>query len=82
MREGPTGAALTGRFTLSWVLAFAAGTAWGLLPLLSGGTALIDTTYVENAASGIVAALHRADHARGNAYAYFMVTRYPPFTFG
>ncbi len=40
----------------------------GRLPLLSGGTALIDTTYVENAASGIVAALHRANHAHGNAY--------------
>lgn len=40
----------------------------GRLPLLSGGTALIDTTYVENAASGIVAALHRSDAAHGNAY--------------
>ena len=40
----------------------------GRLPLLSGGTALIDTTYVDNAASGIVAALHHADAAHGNAY--------------
>ncbi|MGO2110901.1 MAG: NAD-dependent epimerase/dehydratase family protein [Pseudoclavibacter sp.] len=40
----------------------------GTLPLLNGGTALIDTTYVDNAASGIVAALHRADVAHGNAY--------------
>jgi len=40
----------------------------GRLPLLNGGTALIDTTYVDNAATGIVAALHRADVAHGNAY--------------
>jgi nucleoside-diphosphate-sugar epimerase len=40
----------------------------GRLPLLNGGTALIDTTYVDNAASAIVAALHRADMAHGNAY--------------
>ncbi|ROR65808.1 NAD-dependent epimerase/dehydratase family protein [Agrococcus jenensis] len=40
----------------------------GRLPLLNGGTALIDTTYVDNAATGIVAALHRADAAHGNAY--------------
>ena len=40
----------------------------GRLPLLDGGTALIDSTYVDNAASGIVAALHRADGAHGNAY--------------
>ncbi|MCH1884006.1 NAD-dependent epimerase/dehydratase family protein [Agrococcus sp. ARC_14] len=40
----------------------------GRVPLLSGGTALIDTTYVDNAATGIVAALHRAEHAHGNAY--------------
>jgi len=39
----------------------------GRLPLLNGGTALIDTTYVVNAASGIVAALHRADAAHGRA---------------
>lgn len=40
----------------------------GRLPLLNGGTALIDTTYVDNAASGIVAALHRADTAHGRSY--------------
>ncbi|WP_405216815.1 NAD-dependent epimerase/dehydratase family protein [Agrococcus sp. Ld7] len=40
----------------------------GRVPLLSGGRALIDTTYVDNAASAIVAALHRADVARGKAY--------------
>lgn len=40
----------------------------GRLPLLNGGTALIDTTYVDNAASGIVAALRRADTAHGRAY--------------
>ncbi|MFD5213598.1 NAD-dependent epimerase/dehydratase family protein [Microbacterium sp. NPDC058345] len=40
----------------------------GRLPLLNGGTALIDTTYVDNAASGIVAALHRADAAHGRAF--------------
>lgn len=37
----------------------------GRLPLLGGGTALVDTTYVDNAASAIVAALHRIDHVRG-----------------
>ncbi|MBG6054004.1 nucleoside-diphosphate-sugar epimerase [Salinibacterium sp. CAN_S4] len=40
----------------------------GRLPLLNGGTALIDTTYIDNAASGIVAALHRADVAHGKAF--------------
>ncbi|RUR01875.1 NAD-dependent epimerase/dehydratase family protein [Labedella endophytica] len=40
----------------------------GRLPLLDGGTALIDSTYVDNAASAIVAALHRADAAHGSAY--------------
>ncbi|MEV8268413.1 NAD-dependent epimerase/dehydratase family protein [Microbacterium sp. NPDC076911] len=40
----------------------------GRLPLLSGGTALIDSTYIDNAASGIAAALHRAEDAHGNAY--------------
>ena len=40
----------------------------GRLPLLGDGTALIDSTYVDNAASAIVAALHRADVAHGNAY--------------
>jgi nucleoside-diphosphate-sugar epimerase len=40
----------------------------GRLPLLNGGTALIDTTYVDNAATGIAAALDRLDQAHGNAY--------------
>lgn len=40
----------------------------GRLPLLNGGTALIDSTYVDNAASGIVAALHRAPDVGGRAY--------------
>lgn len=40
----------------------------GTLPLLNGGTALIDTTFVDNAATGIVAALHRADAVGGRAY--------------
>ena len=40
----------------------------GRLPLLGDGTALIDSTYVDNAASAMIAALHRADVAHGNAY--------------
>ena len=40
----------------------------GRLPLLDGGTALIDSTYIDNAATGIVAALHRADAAHGRAF--------------
>ena len=40
----------------------------GRLPLLDGGTALIDTIYIDNAAAGIAAALHRAPAARGRAY--------------
>ncbi|WP_243074286.1 NAD(P)-dependent oxidoreductase [Microbacterium sp. SS28] len=40
----------------------------GRLPLLDGGTALIDSTYIDNAASAIVAALHRADAAHGRAF--------------
>jgi nucleoside-diphosphate-sugar epimerase len=40
----------------------------GRLPLLNGGTALIDTTYVDNAATGIAAALDRLHQAHGNAY--------------
>ncbi|WP_026095794.1 NAD(P)-dependent oxidoreductase [Microbacterium sp. B19] len=40
----------------------------GRLPLLNGGTALIDSTYVDNAASGIVAALSRVDEVSGRAY--------------
>lgn len=39
----------------------------GRLPLLDGGTALIDTTYVDNAASGIVQGLERIDAARGRS---------------
>ncbi len=40
----------------------------GRLPLLDGGRALIDTTFIDNAASGIVAALHRTDVAHGRAF--------------
>ncbi|GAA3879254.1 NAD-dependent epimerase/dehydratase family protein [Leifsonia kafniensis] len=40
----------------------------GRLPLLGHGAALIDTTYIDNAASGIVAALERAEHVHGRAY--------------
>lgn len=40
----------------------------GRLPLLNGGGALIDTTYVDNAATGIVAALRHADTAHGRAF--------------
>lgn len=39
----------------------------GRLPLLDAGAALIDTTYVDNAASAIVAALHRIEHIHGRA---------------
>lgn len=39
----------------------------GRLPLLDGGTALIDTTYVDNAAAAIVRALARMGHAHGRA---------------
>jgi 2-alkyl-3-oxoalkanoate reductase len=39
----------------------------GRLPLLDAGAALIDTTYVDNAASAIVAALHRMGHVHGRA---------------
>lgn len=39
----------------------------GRLPLLSGGTALVDTTYVDNAASAIVAALARMEYVHGQA---------------
>jgi nucleoside-diphosphate-sugar epimerase len=39
----------------------------GRLPLLDSGAALIDTTYVDNAAAAIVAALHRMDHIHGRA---------------
>ena len=40
----------------------------GRLPLLDHGTALVDSTYVDNAASGIAAALERVDVVHGNAY--------------
>lgn len=40
----------------------------GRLPLLGDGAALIDSTYVENAASAIVAALERAPQVHGNSY--------------
>ena len=40
----------------------------GRLPLLDGGTALIDSTYVDNAATGIRAALDRAPEAHGRAF--------------
>lgn len=39
----------------------------GRLPLLDHGTALIDTTYIDNAASAIVRGLERIDHAKGRA---------------
>lgn len=39
----------------------------GRLPLLDAGAALIDTTYVDNAASAIVAGLHRMEHIHGRA---------------
>ncbi|MGP4033777.1 NAD-dependent epimerase/dehydratase family protein [Pseudarthrobacter sp. 1C304] len=39
----------------------------GRLPLLDAGAALIDTTYVDNAASAIAAALHRMEHVHGRA---------------
>ncbi|KHK96630.1 nucleoside-diphosphate sugar epimerase [Microbacterium mangrovi] len=40
----------------------------GRLPLLNNGTALIDTTYIDNAAGGIAAAFERAPEAHGRAY--------------
>jgi nucleoside-diphosphate-sugar epimerase len=40
----------------------------GRLPLLGQGAALIDTTYIDNAASAITAALERAHDVHGNAY--------------
>ncbi|WP_188678154.1 NAD-dependent epimerase/dehydratase family protein [Subtercola lobariae] len=40
----------------------------GRLPLLSGGRALIDTTYIDNAATAIVAALTRAELVHGQSY--------------
>lgn len=40
----------------------------GRLPLVGHGTALIDSTYVDNAASAIAAALERVDEVHGRAY--------------
>jgi nucleoside-diphosphate-sugar epimerase len=40
----------------------------GRLPLLGDGQALIDSTYLDNAASAIVAALGRAEDVHGRAY--------------
>ena len=40
----------------------------GRLPLLNRGTALIDSTYIDNAVTGIAAALARADHTHGHAF--------------
>jgi nucleoside-diphosphate-sugar epimerase len=40
----------------------------GRLPLLGQGAALIDTTYIDNAASAIAAALERAPEVHGNSY--------------
>jgi nucleoside-diphosphate-sugar epimerase len=40
----------------------------GRLPLLGSGAALIDTTYLDNAAGAIAAALDRAEDVHGNAY--------------
>ncbi|MGV2952991.1 NAD-dependent epimerase/dehydratase family protein [Glutamicibacter sp. AGC46] len=39
----------------------------GRLPLLDQGAALIDTTYIDNAAAAIVRSLERMDHAHGRA---------------
>lgn len=51
----------------------------GRLPLLGRGTSLVDTTYVSNAADAIVAALDRAEQARGRA---FVVTNGEPRPIG
>ena len=40
----------------------------GRLPLLGHGAALIDTIYIDNAATGIAAALARVDEVHGNSY--------------
>ncbi|NAZ82637.1 NAD-dependent epimerase/dehydratase family protein [Kineococcus sp. R8] len=49
----------------------------GRLPLLDAGTALIDTTYVDNAVDAMLAAADRADVAHGQA---FVVTNGEPRT--
>ena len=51
----------------------------GRLPLLDHGAALIDTTYIDNAAEAIVRALHRTEHAHGQA---LVVTNGEPRTVG
>ena len=51
----------------------------GRLALVGGGTALVDTTYVDNAAGAIVAALERIEAARGQA---FVVTNGEPRPIG
>jgi len=51
----------------------------GRLPLLDGGAALIDTTYVDNAASAIVRGLERMEQAHGQA---LVVTNGQPRTVG
>jgi nucleoside-diphosphate-sugar epimerase len=40
----------------------------GRLVLIDGGTALIDTTYIDNAADALVAALDRVDEVSGEAF--------------
>lgn len=40
----------------------------GALPVIGSGAALIDSTYIDDAADGIAAALRRADVAHGRAY--------------
>ncbi|MFP7760240.1 NAD-dependent epimerase/dehydratase family protein [Marisediminicola sp. LYQ85] len=40
----------------------------GRLPVIGSGAALIDTIYIDNAATGIVAALDRAEHVHGRSY--------------
>ena len=47
----------------------------GRLPILDAGAALIDTTYIDNAVGGIVAALGRAEQVHGEA---FVVTNGEP----
>ena len=49
----------------------------GRLVLIDGGTALIDTTYIDNAADALVAALDRVDDLSGEA---FVVTNGEPRT--
>lgn len=47
----------------------------GRLPLIDGGTALIDSTYIDNAVTAIIAGADRADVAHGRA---FVVTNGEP----